>query len=405
MVCSKVLDTIKIVFGTLKRTPLFVSTLIPKNKSLLIFGAWYGKKYSDNTRALFEYANRMTQYNCVWITNSREICESIRKKGYKAELTNSFKGIICQVRAVAAFSCIGKLDFNRFLLGGCIHVECWHGVGGGKKIGYDDATFLEQMDNPRSIFYKKIENYPYRYYYQVCTSEEMKKVFKSAFRLNDNQFIMAGQPRNDMLFDPDYLFTTIDPKIYEGKKIITYMPTHRLCGKKKMACSMLFDLQKLDDFCKRNNCLFIIKKHFYHKDEIENISDYQHIIDLTNTPNIDTNELLMISDYLISDYSSVTADYLLLNRPIFYYCFDLEDYLSNDREMYWPYDVITPGSKSKSFTELLQSLKCVIEDKQDKYADDRERVLNMFYGQQARKMVSQDIMNAVQAIINDKTKR
>lgn len=394
-------DILRIAFGTVKRFPIFISSIVPKKRSLLIFGAWYGKKYSDNSKALFEYASNLPQFICVWITNSKEICNSVRKKGYKAEMSNSLKGIICQIRAVACFSCTGKLDFKRSLLGGCIHIECWHGVGGGKKIGYDDEAFMKQMDNPRNTFYKKIEKFPYKKYYHICTSEEMKKVFKSAFRLKDNQLIMAGQPRNDMFFDPDYIFTTIDPKRFEGKKVITYMPTHRLEGKKQMVCSKLFDLKKLDEFCERNNCLFVIKKHFYHKDEIEDVSAYNNIIDMTNAQNIDTNELLMISDYLISDYSSVTADYLLLDKPVFYYCFDLEDYLSNDRDMYWSYDDITPGSKSKNFDELLSSLSRVIEDKTDDYIEERARVLDMFYGKQARKAVSEDIIKAVEKIISE----
>ena len=236
MIFSKIIDIIKMICGTFKRIPLFISALIPKNKTLLIFGAWYGKKYSDNTRILFEYASKLSQFTCVWITNSKEIRDEIRKKGFNAELSNSCKGIICQVRASVAFSCIGKLDFNRFLLGGCTHIECWHGVGGGKKIGYDDVSFVKQMDNPRSNYYKKIEKYPYRKYYHVCTSEEMKNVFKSAFRLKDDQFIMAGQPRNDMFFDPNYVFTTIDPKRFDSKKVIIYMPTHRLCGKNRLQC-------------------------------------------------------------------------------------------------------------------------------------------------------------------------
>lgn len=394
-------EAIKIGCGSILRILLYLTSIIPKDNKTIIFGAWYGKKYADNSKALFEYASKHTNYNCIWITNSKELRDNIKHKGYKAEVSTSGKGIIAQMRAIAAFSCTGKYDFNRFLLGGCIHIELWHGVGGGKKIGYDDIHFRKLMELPRNNWYKKIEKYPYRHYYQVCTSEEMKRVFSSAFRLKDNQFIMAGQPRNDMFFDPNYRISSFDTAVFVNKRVILYLPTHRLEGKMKMNCSELFDLKELNRFCERNNCIFLIKKHFYHKSETENLESYSHIIDWTQLSNIDTNELLMIADYLISDYSSVTADYLLLNRPIFYYCFDLKRYLEKDREMYWPYVEITPGRKAESFDELLYSLKYVIEDGVDEYIDDRERVLSMFYGQQARKMVSNDIMNAVKKILDD----
>ena len=380
---------------------MLLSSAIHKDHDLVIFGAWFGEKYSDNSKSLFEYALIANGKKCYWVTKSKKLYDYLSENGVPVVLRNSIEGIILQLLAGVAFSSTGKHDFNPMLLGSCYHVELWHGVGGGKKIGYDNESFKKSMDNWRCRLYERIEKYPYRNHYYISTSSEMTQVFKSAFRTDEKHIIMAGQPRNDMFFDSSYKIKSFESRQFADMKVITYLPTHRLEGKEKIKCSSLFDFSALNDFCISNNCIFIIKKHFYHKDEVEDVSLYSNIIDWTNKPGIDTNELLMVSDYLISDYSSVTADYLLLERPIFYYCYDLEEYLEKDRDMYWPYDKITPGPKCRTFNELLDAMKNIIEDDKDDYKEERERVLSMFYGPQARKMVSQDILDAVEKIIGE----
>ena len=371
-------DILKMCLGTIKRIPLFLSMLSIRSKNMYIFGAWYGKKYSDNSRALFEYCNEKTNKRCIWICDDKGVCDKIKGKGYRAYLKSSFKGIYYQLRASVAFSCTGIKDFNFLLLGRCIHIELWHGVGGGKTIGLDDKEYKAQMDNIRGRYYRKIEAIPLGRRYFISTSDEMKRVFMSAFLVPADHFIVAGQPRNDMFFDETYCFQTIDLKRFRNKKIILYMPTHRKEGKQCIKCNELFNLDLLDSFCEKNNCVFVIKKHFYHKGEQEKLEKYKNIIDITNEDQ-DSNELLLISDFLISDYSSVTADYLLLDRPIFYYCFDFEEYIKEDREMYWEYDSITPGSRSVNFDQLVQALEEVIEKRKDVYVLERKRVREMFY--------------------------
>lgn len=71
-----------------------------------------------------------------------------------------------------------------------------------------------------------------------------------------------------------------------------------------------------------------------------------------------TQDLLKISDCLVTDYSGVYFDFLLLQKPIIFYCYDYKEYLKDDRELYFNYfdDNITPGPKVKNITELMQSI-------------------------------------------------
>lgn len=390
-------DLIKMCLGTIKRIPLFLSQLWVRSQDIYIFGAWYGQKFSDNSKALFLFALKHTDKKCYWICKNRQLYKKLKSEGIPVFLTYSLRGILCQLSAGVAFSCTGDGDFCRFLLGNCMHVELWHGVGGGKKVGLDDREYREAALNKRGVYYTKLEKHPLRKRYFVCTSEAMKQVFKSAFLVPNNHFIYAGQPRNDMFFDEKYKIETFDPKRFAGKKIILYLPTHRKGGRVKMDMSRLLDLERLNQFCKENDCVFLIKKHFYHGKEYEDLEQYSNVYDLTHEV-VDTNELLLLADYLISDYSSCTADYLLLKRPIFYYCYDFEEYISEDREMYWDYDDITPGSRSYTFDELMCNLEDTITQNKDLFVEDRERVCNLFYAPSSQSIASESILMQVEKL-------
>ena len=86
---------------------------------------------------------------------------------------------------------------------------------------------------------------------------------------------------------------------------------------------------------------------------------YSNITDITKK-SMDIQEILMDTDILISDYSSTYIDYLLLDRPLIFYNFDYEDYLQNDREMYYDYDEVTPGYKAATFDEVSRRMKIIL---------------------------------------------
>ena len=391
-------DFFKTIFGTIKRIPLYVSCLVPKDDKLYIFGAWFGEKYADNSKALYEYAVNHSSKKCVWITKNEQVFENLQKSGYPVMMQNSFKGIWTQMRAKVCFSCTGDGDFNRFLLGNCYHIELWHGVGGGKTVGLDDRIYCEYALSRKGKYYRRIESWPLRRSYMLSTSDVMEKVFQGAFHIPTENFIHAGQPRNDMFYDKSYVFKTIDKERFEGRKAILYMPTHRKTGQIKIHIDQLFDLTALNSFCEKNGILFVVKKHFYHKNEKEDFAAYNNIIDMTSE-SVDSNELLMISDFLISDYSSVTADYLLLDKPVFYYCFDFQEYIKEDRTMYWDFEQISPGPKCYTFSELLIAMRKSIEEGVDEYKDERNRVRMMFYNLEAQSFASEKIMQSVGKIV------
>ena len=160
-------------------------------------------------------------------------------------------------------------------------------------------------------------------------------------------------------------------------KIILYMPTHRKDGKETMLMNIILNLDAIDEICKKNNTLFIIKKHYYHKNEIEDLSKYKNIIDVTNVE-LDSQMLLYQSDILITDYSSCAFDFLLLNRPIIYYCYDIIDYITNDRDLFMPFEKSVAGIIAETKDKLEASIQDALNNSMF-MKEKREDIMEIFY--------------------------
>ena len=158
----------------------------------------------------------------------------------------------------------------------------------------------------------------------------------------------------------------------------------------------LFHLQELNDFCEKNHCDFLVKKHFYHRNEVEDLQQYPRIKDITGE-SWDTQELLMNTDILITDYSSIYIDYLLLDRPMMFYHYDYEEYLQTDREMYFDYQDVTPGEKVKNFTECLAGLARILEHGQEYQKEERKQVRELFYCKEGQGKVGEILLDKIKS--------
>lgn len=114
------------------------------------------------------------------------------------------------------------------------------------------------------------------------------------------------------------------------------------------------DFNKLDEICKKNNVLFLLKLHLATNITFD-ITKWDNILLVPN--HFDVYPLLPFTTTLLTDYSSVFLDYQLLKKNIVFYPYDLEEYLSNSREMYFEYDELTVGFKVYSFSELINLLE------------------------------------------------
>ena len=105
------------------------------------------------------------------------------------------------------------------------------------------------------------------------------------------------------------------------------------------------------------NYVFLIKKHINEK-QIFNVNNFSNIIDVSDKVE-DVQDLLVFTDILITDYSSVFFDFVLCDRPIIFYCYDFKEYLKNSRDMYYDYFEEMPGPFAKNQDELFQLLTSI----------------------------------------------
>lgn len=221
-------------------------------------------------------------------------------------------------------------------------LQLWHGTGSIKKFGQDSNTGRVKL------LEKKINS---NIDYLFVNSDLLVEEYAGAFGIDRNKVYATGLPRTDWLLkfindnDKSQKQNEIKNKIsmvynivLSGKKIILYAPTFRddEVNNPKLHVDILKLLSKLDD----DSIIFLrlhpfVSMAFSHKnisDRVVNVSDYS-----------DLNELMAVSDGLITDYSSLIFDYCVLDRPMYFFADDIVDFGLNGRGFYLDYNKDLPG--------------------------------------------------------------
>ncbi|WP_455714576.1 CDP-glycerol glycerophosphotransferase family protein, partial [Anaerosporobacter sp.] len=337
-------------WGQLFLIPIYMlSFLMPRDKKIWVLGSTFGKRFADNPRYFYLYLHQFQsdKVKAIWISKNKDVVDLLNANGYTAYYFKSLNGIWYALRAKVYLYDNYSKDINFWLSGGAVKVNMWHGIP-LKKIQMDNT--FDKVRHPDNKWLK-IKNFPRRMsdekpsHYVLTTSEYLTKIFKSAF--NTNHVLVSGYPRNDVLCSKliDNVLLPEERKsleliqISKCKTILLYMPTFRDSEE------LFFEIIKEDDlkeYLKSNNILLCVKLHpksKIYKDFCKLSGENIQIIN----PSIDPYILLHLADALITDYSSIYFDYLLLDRPIIFFNYDMQEYLSNTRELYFDYDKFTPG--------------------------------------------------------------
>jgi CDP-glycerol glycerophosphotransferase len=244
-----------------------LSLIIPRRKNLWIFGAWFGKSYSDNSRALFEYVNvNHPEIKAVWLTRNSEVKKIIEKYNYRVFYTFSLAGIWNSLRAGAGIICTDIRDLNIFTSGRLRLIHLWHGSP-IKKIIFDDQRAFK-IPSAIKPFLFPFTRLDFSGYLFTAPSPEVKNRIAGAFRVDPDQVKITGYPRNDLFFRPEGRRLAIISEIKEMKKnrrVGIYLPTHRAEGKTEYLENMIPELKEVDSRFKQMNIILLIKQHFYHQ--------------------------------------------------------------------------------------------------------------------------------------------
>lgn len=351
--------------------------LIPRDKNVWVFGAWFGRKYADNPRALFEYINENHKnIKAVWLTNDDNIVSYLRSMGYMSYLKYSLGGIWYSLRAKFVIVCTSKADINALLTNGSITVQTWHGAH-MKRINFqikgNKVDYLSKYISPFK--------FEYNYSYYLSSSRFFDNINALAFNTTSDKVLSTGYPRNDVFYTKheEPLINDLRRK-YKDVKIVVYMPTHRGSwkGQVEYFTNFGFDYTTFNEFLLENNIILLFKGHFYvEPDKNSNDSDVNNrILTITDNDITDVNQLLHNTDILITDYSSIYFDYLLTNKPIIFAPFDLEDY-KNKRGLYLDYkkDIVC-GEVAYNWIEIQKALQnCLMHDS---FVKEREMKCNKY---------------------------
>lgn len=348
---------LKLVLWPLNALFFNLCRLIPfRSKKVWVFGGWEGHKYDDNSRFLFEYVSGKKRIQAIWLSNDEDVVEKVRETGRKAFLSSSIKGKYYSIRSGVAVYSHGLMDFGHFpLIGGAKIISLWHGVG-FKKIYNDKYSGIK-------LFMKRFMDKLYSWTYRditFVTSDYVKKQFSGIFGLKSSSKIMySGQPRNDV-FKQNLQKEKVLSKLSLdfNRRVIIYMPTYRGkdLGDKAMEniIRTLYESDRLNEVLEKGKCVFIAKLH-----------PLTPHIDLPRRENfvildygeVDSNqELLGVSDVLITDYSSCCVDFALLNRPIIFYQPDEEDFMKKSEPLYEELLDILHTNRCTTPDELAESI-------------------------------------------------
>lgn len=350
-----------------------INRMMPKNESRVVFYSNLG--FRDNVKAVYDYMAENSLNETYQI-----ICSCNDYKEFKDNITNvhfvsPIKGIFYFLTSKFFFYSFGKYPI--LPTSDQVVINLWHGTP-LKKVGAYNKN--EQQ---------KKQDY---FSYVLAASPYLAPVMAKCFGVNEEKVIICGCGRNDSLFK-NALSEKEKFKTNLYKKVVLWLPTFR---KQSGEASDSYETQsettlsifgtwnglgELNDYLMSINMLCIIKLHPLQEWDAKCNCDYSNIVFYTHQEftrqKLDLYKVLSFADALITDYSSVYFDYLLLNRPIAFTVDDFSKY-SDTRGFIFenPLDYM-PGPKVNTKADFFAFLNDCIYEK-DTYQEERKRVNEIF---------------------------
>lgn len=290
--------------------PLTLINKIVKKEEIIFFYSNLG--FRDNVKAFYDYlieAGYNKKFKIVVSINDWELY--VGKEPDNVTFVNNKEGIRHFMKSKYAFYCFGKYPIkpskNQMV------VNLWHGMP------------LKRIGNMES----GLEHIDYNYFTKIISTAKLfNPILMKSFNCSEEQVEIVGQPRNDELFKEDQI---MDASIRRGSdKVLVWLPTYRNEYQEiPMPGFNVKQVEELNEFLKGQHSRMIVKIHPLQKFS-ENLKKLSHIEfitqDMLNKNKMTVYALLRSADALITDYSSVYFDYLLLDRPIAFTVEDIKKY-------------------------------------------------------------------------------
>lgn len=231
-------------------------------------------------------------------------------------------------------------------------VQLWHAGFGFKLVGYGRFG-ITGSPHPYESCHRK-------YTYGIVGNDNLKEIYSEVWGIDEASILSTGMPRLDNFLNREYMndiikrFFSIYPTL-SGKRIITFAPTYRGFSQNDAYYDYeKIDLEKIYNMCLDTNSVFLLKFHHFITNKIS--VDEKYLDCIYDLSDFNLNELLYVTDILVTDYSSCFYDFLLLNRPIIFYVYDKDIYEAT-RGIHRKLEDIAPGKICLNFDELLDCLR------------------------------------------------
>lgn len=331
--------------------------------------------FADNSRYFLEYlySNTDHKYDVKVLVKNKVLFDEISLKypniTYYSKSLSGMKLFLKTKNIVISHGSDASYFFPYFLdIKSKNIINLWHGIP-LKRLSLQVKGIREAKS--RSRFQK---------FSSICAASTFEQfLLASCFEMHIDDIWITGTPRNDYLLYPNNKL--LKEHSYLNKKVILYAPTWREYGDR----SSFFpfedkDLERLNAFLETQDAYLLMRGH---REEMERISEnygeekLSRILPAHQEFFPDAQRLLAHVDVLVTDYSSIYLDFLLLDKPMIFIPYDLEQYQSY-RGFLFDYDTHTPGDKVGTQAEFIASIDRAL-NKPELGAKERALMKNLFH--------------------------
>ncbi len=348
--------------------------ILPVKRNRIVFDSSLGKSYAGNPKHIYEYlvANGYdTKWDCIWFYET----EKYNIPGMSRQVQYGRMRYLYYMATAKVWVFDTRQPEWLVRRRGTYYIQTWHGTP-LKKLALDmEDVFMvgeSDIETYKEHFVKNVKTWDYL----ISQNHFSTETFRRAFDFQ-KEMLEIGYPRNDILFREN---TPEDIRRYRkklglplDKKIILYAPTWRddeFSDDNKYEFRPQISFEKLrqelsDDY------IMVVKYHYLIMDAVD-WSPYQGFIYHFDQSR-DIAELFLVSDILITDYSSVMFDFSILRRPIFFFAYDLYKYKNELRGFYFSYKQEMPGPISSTTEQLVEDIRnydaSLYEEKYKKFTE------------------------------------
>lgn len=355
------------------------NTSVPKENDLWAFSGFNKKGYVDNTMYLYEYVvAHHSEVRPVWLTLDKTVYKKLTAEGKPVAMMRTAEGRSVLSRAAVAVTDHFRMsDYEAFsgLNDRTKIVQLWHGVG-LKAIGdlknttvpgvvHSGDILPAEGDSDRTKRIKKLKYFRHAYYRElfehyfmlVCPGQERVEQVAKPLHIPLERCFFSGHPRNILLHRTA---PVTDPRR------VLYAPTYRWNATKEreMVQQIADAAPEIQAAMEKTNSVLTVRLHPHtwrnYSSLLSKLARENDCITVDQEK--DVYQTLGGYSVIISDYSSIAYDFIMLDRPVVFFAYDKEEFVQRECKLNYDYDTYSPGMQTTTWSETLEAVQTYLDD-------------------------------------------